>query len=63
MITDTGMVLGSSLGLDVTMAPNDGKCHPDQYGSNGSMCSEHDLGPRKKPSHLESARHSTATEP
>lgn len=30
---DADMILGSSLGLAVTMVPGDGKGHPDQYGT------------------------------
>lgn len=54
-ISGTDMVLSSSLGLNVTMAPDDSKNHPDQYGCSGSMCCEPDLGPKKQPSPLESA--------
>lgn len=39
--SDADMVLGSSLGLAVTMIPGDGKDHPDQCGHSGSCGPEH----------------------
>lgn len=42
---DSHVVLGSSLHLDVTIAPGDSQGHPDRHGTNGSMASGHQQGP------------------
>lgn len=55
------MVLGGSLGLNVTMALGGEKGHLDQYCSSGSMACEPDRGPKRWPSPPESAWHTKLT--
>lgn len=43
--TDPDIVLGSSPGLDVTMALDGGPCHPDLHGSSGSLSLRHQYKP------------------
>ena len=54
-IMDPDMVLGSSLGLVVTMVPGGNKGHPDRYGPSGIKDCEPKRGPRRWPRPLESA--------
>lgn len=53
-ITDPDMVLGSRLGLVVSI-PGGSKGHPDQYGPSSSLDRDPKCGQRRQPRLLESA--------